>query len=608
MDLRRWNVRQVREVLESAGAFVPFARTGSAEWSALKKRLGAQVLAGLLADAEEDLAAPVPALPARLYAEFAETGRREGYEDAQRLRRNMLYRLVLAEWLEGDGRFVAAIENVAWARLEETNWAWPAHARQLDRFDHPTLDLAAAMTALDMAEIDYLVGEKLSPNLRSRLRVEVERRAIGPFLNRNDHWWLHTTPQKQVNNWTAVCVAGAVGAALYLEPDTGRLAEIVARGLHSLADYLETFDREGGSSEGPDYWTYGFGNYVVLAQLLHVRAGGAIDLLEGGYLRDIAQFPLRTMLGPGVWVSFSDSDHNPSFHPGLLSHLAGHLDLPGLTGLGMKNEFSVEGFNQFVWPLRQFAWPLADDAKPAVLGPHDWYDEMGWMISRLDPADPKAMRLAAKGGHNDEMHNQNDVGSFMVVAGGKVVLTDPGRGRYSKAYFGRDRYQNIFASSIGHSVPVVNGQEQAPGRTYAATVVEHIQSDAEDRLVLDMAAAYPAEADLAKLQRSVSLKRDVPGGVVALEDQFQFKAGAGAFQSVLVTPLAARIDGDAVLVGDPDAGVRIAFDAEALDVSFDLRPGQEKQYQPAVDLTRIVFSPRQQDRTGRVALEISPLT
>lgn len=606
MDLRRWNVRRVREVLEAAPAFVPFPRTGSAEWMALKGDLGGDVLANLLARAVDDAAVPFPALTGRLYAEFAETGRREGYEDAQRVRRNMLYRLTLAEWLEGEGRFVPALEDLAWARLEETNWAWPAHARELDAFNRPTLDLAAAMTALDLAEMDDLVGDRLSANLRSRLRVEVERRVVGPFLNRGDHWWLHTTPAKQVNNWTAVCVTGAVGAALYLEEDMGRLAEIVTRGLHSLADYLETFDREGGSSEGPDYWTYGFGNYVVLAQLLHARTGGAIDLLEGEYLRDIAQFPLRTVLAPGVWVSFSDSDHNPVFHPGLLSHLAGHLDLPGLRGLG-ANDFAVEEFNQFAWPLRQFAWALPKEAVSAQLGPHDWYDEMGWMISRLDFNDPASLRLAAKGGHNDEMHNQNDIGSFMVVSGGTVALTDPGRGRYSKAYFGPERYQNIFASSLGHSVPVVNGHDQAAGRAHAATVVEHVQSEAGDQLVLEMAAAYPAEAGLERLERRVALKRDVAGGVVTLEDHFGFNAGPGVFQSVLVTPLLARVDGDVVLVGEPGAGVRIAFDAEALAVEFDIRRAQEKQYQPSIDLTRIVFTPRQQDRAGRIALDISPL-
>ncbi|KKB80307.1 hypothetical protein VW35_07860 [Devosia soli] len=594
-------------MLENAPEFAPFPLTGSAEWLVLKDQLGADVLAHLVTEAEADAVADVPALPARLYHEFAETGRREGYEDAQRARRSMLYRLVLAEWLTGEGRFAAAIENVLWARLEETNWAWPAHARALDRFDHPTLDLAAAMTALDLAEIDYLVGEQLSANLRDRVRVEIERRVVGPFLNRNDHWWLHSTPQKQVNNWTAVCVAGAVGAALYLETDMGRLAEIVMRGLHSLADYLETFDREGGSSEGPDYWTYGFGNYAVLAHLLHARTGGALDLLEGNFIRDIAQFPLRTMLTEGVWVSFSDSDHNPSFHPGLLSLLAKQLDLPGLLGLGMKNDFGVSVFNQFIWPLRQYAWPLAK-AEPARLGLHDWYDEMGWMISRLDPNELKSLRLAAKGGHNDEMHNQNDVGSFMVVSGGKVVLTDPGRGRYSKAFFGPDRYQNIFASSLGHSVPVVNGHAQAEGRAHAAEVVDHVHNAAEDRLVLEMAAAYPAEADLAQLQRTVALKRDVPGGAVRLEDRYAFKSTEGEFQSVLVTPLSARAEGDALHVGEAGAGVRIDFDAGALEVAFDVRKTQEKQYQPAVDLTRIVFTPRQRSREGRVVLDISPLT
>src|SRR5690606_29457474 len=107
--------------------------------------------------------------------------------------------------------------------------------------------------------------------------------------------------------------------------------------------------------------------------------------------------------------------------------------------------FTVAHFNQFAWPLRQFAWPLPENPEPVRLARHDWYDEMAWMISRLEPDDPASLRLAVKGGHNDEMHNQNDVGAFMVVAGGTVVLTDPGRGRYSKSYFGPERYENLMA-------------------------------------------------------------------------------------------------------------------------------------------------------------------
>ena len=607
MDLRRWNVKHVRLVLETAPAFAPFVQRGADGMAELRAEVGAEAVAQLVASAEADMDEPIPALPAELYLDFLRTGRREGYEDAQRRRRNMLYRLTLAEWIEGAGRFIPAIENIAWARLEETNWAWPAHARTLDFPDRPTLDLAAAMTALDMAEMAYLVGQDFSPALTARIASEVDRRAIAPFLTRNDHWWLHTTPEKQVNNWTAVCVAGVVGAACYLETDLDRLAEIITRGLHSLADYLETFDSQGGSSEGPDYWSYGFGNYVVLAQLLHARSGGAIDLLADPRIREIAQFPLRTVLAPGLWVSFSDSDSNPTFHPGLLTHLAERLELPELTELGMRNDFTVDHFNQFAWPLRQFAWPLPE-AKARFAGTaHDWFEDMAWMIARLDPDDAGSLRLAAKGGHNDEMHNQNDVGSFMVVVGGEVVLTDPGRGRYSKAYFGPERYSNLMASSRGHSVPVVNGYEQAEGAARAAKVLHHAHGAEADRLELDMTAAYPAEAGLRSLTRSLVLDRAAPAGRVLLEDSFEFEAAEGRFESVLVTPLPARLENGVVHIGAGTTGLRVSYDRTALEVAFDRHEGVEKQYQPAVDLTRVVFTPSQQLRRGQVALEISPL-
>ncbi|MEO8683641.1 MAG: heparinase II/III family protein [Devosia sp.] len=594
-------------VLDTAPAFAPFGKDASSSLDAIRAQVGQQAIDALLARARTDATAPVPALPAELYFEYQRTGRREGYEDAQRQRRNMLYRLTLAEWLEQRGEFVAAIENLVWARLEETNWAWPAHARTLDFPDRPTVDLAAAMTGLDLAETDYLVGEKLSPSLRARLRSETNRRTIAPFLERNDHWWLHPTPARQVGNWTAVCVAGVVGAACYFETDLDRLAEIIARGLHSLADYLETFDSQGGSSEGPDYWSYGFGNYVVLAHLLHARTGGQIDLLADPMVREVAQFPVRTVLTQGLWASFSDSDSNASFYPGLLTHLAERLDLPALTELGMRNNFEVDHFNQFAWPLRQFAWPLPERNVAFGGTPHDWFGDMAWMISRLDPADPKSLRLAIKGGHNDEMHNQNDVGSLIVVSQGKIVLTDPGRGRYSKAYFGPDRYDNIMTSSRGHSVPVVNGYEQAAGADHAATVLSQSHEADGDTMAIDMAAAYPAAAGLTELRRTIAFDRQAPGGRIRLSDSFAFGNGGGDFQSVLVTPLGVDVGSGEVRIGDTEGGVLVAFDPSQVDVSTEHHAGVEKQYAPSVDLTRVLFASKGKAGQGEVALEITPL-
>ncbi len=206
------------------------------------------------------------------------------------------------------------------------------------------------------------------------------------------------------------------------------------------------------------------------------------------------------------------------------------------------------------------------------------------------------------------MHNQNDVGSFMLVSGGTVVLTDPGRGRYSKAYFGPERYQNLMASSRGHSVPVVNGYEQAEGASHRASVLDHVHGADEDRLSLDMAAAYPVEAGLAGLVRTLRFDRRAVAGRVLVEDAFEFAAGAGRFQSVLVTPMPVEIEGsDSLRIGRQGTGVRVVFDGAALAVDLDRHMGVEKQYQPAIDLTRVVFTPRQESRAGRIALEISPL-
>lgn len=606
-DLRRWNVRVVQEALVDAGGFTPFPRAEDrAAVEIVRRQVGEPAIAALLAQARVDVSTPIPALPAELYLDFQRTGRREPYEDAQRQRRNMLYRLALAEWLDGKGEFAAAVENLLWARLEETNWAWPAHACTLDFPDCPTLDLAAAMSGLDLAEIDYLLGARLGEAVRARISSEVQRRVITRFLTCHDHWWMHTTASRQVNNWTAVCVAGAVGAACYLVADDARLAEIIARGLASLADYLETFDSQGGSSEGPHYWSYGFGNFAVLGHLLAARTSGRIDLLDDAFVGEIARFPLRTILAPGLWASFSDSDANPQFHPGLLTYLADRLGLPELTELGMGNDFAVESFDQFIWPLRQFAWPLPPQVRDYSGADHDWFADLAWMISRFAPDDPGSLRLAIKGGHNAEMHNHNDVGTLIVAAGGKALITDPGRGRYSKAYFSPERYRNLMASSRGHSVPVVNGLEQAEGAERRALLLDHGHGADADWLVLEFAAAYPEDAGIGRLERRMLFDRRAPAGRIELVDTFAFREEApGRFQSVLITQGQVRIARGVVHISDGEAGLAVAFDSEAAAVSLEAHTGIEKQYAPSVDLTRIIFTAAER-HSGTLSLTITP--
>jgi len=604
--LARYNPIDIEHALRAASPPPPFPPAADrAAWAAIRAALPESDVAELIAAAERDAETPVPPLPATLWLEFLRAGRREGYQDPLGQRREMLANLVLAECLEGEGRFLDRVLDVAWALCEESSWAYPAHQHDLTDVARPHVDLSAAETALSLAHLDLLVGDLLDPALGRRIRHEVDRRCLTPYLLRHDHWWLYTSHRRGVNNWTAVCNAGVVGAALLLEPDPARLAEIVARGARSLDDYLATFDEDGGSTEGPGYWTYGFGYYTVLAHLIEQRTEGRVTFLDEPRIRDIARFPLRVMLSPGASVNFSDSDERRGFITPHLTFLARRLDLPDLMRLARAQP--PAGREQtLIWGLRRLVWrPDAEPAGRFVPATHDWFGGMMWMIARQDPADPAALVLAAKGGHNGEMHNQNDVGNVIVHVNGESVVADIGRGRYTRAYFGPERYEHLVNSSLGHSVPVPNGQAQSGGADAAAVLLDHAAADDTDTLALELAGAYPPAADLASLRRRVALHRRPAPGWVELVDAVRFGRGPGTFESVVTTLGEVAVEPEAVLLRGERGALRVRFEPAELEIRVDLVVEVDRAEGPT-DVRRVVFALPRPVEEGQIRLRFDP--
>lgn len=592
---------------QAAPKWPPFPPITDREaWQQVAEHLGEEETERRLATAEAAAAEPIPPLPATLFLEFQRTGQREGYQTPRARRRTMLQELAIAECLENQGRFLDAILNVAWAICEESSWVLPAHQGVLTDIHHPVIDLGAASTGLELAELDAILGATIDPALRKRIRDEVDRRLFTPYLTRHDHWWLHNTRVRTVNNWTAVCNAGVVGAALYLEQDEARLAEIIARAARSLDDYLSTFDEDGGSSEGPGYWGYGFGHYALLSHLIEERSAGEIRFLDGPYLRKIARFPAATVLSPGSYVNFSDCDADVVLEKSLLAYLARRVNLPELRALASAQ--STDGTRRDLsWELRRLFWRLPMAApEPFIPARHEWYGGMMWMISRYDPSDPQALVLAAKGGHNGEMHNQNDVGTFIVHVKQESVIPDVGRGRYTKDYFRERRYEHFVNSSFGHSVPVANGQLQQAGKEFGAALLEHSTSDATDILHLELAGAYPPASDLESLQRRFVFHRDPPGGWITLEDRVRFRSGPAPFESVLITFGQVELGVDALVIRGVRGKVRVGFDDNLVTPRVELHQGIDMPHGP-MDVRRIVFALSEPLQEAAVRLEIEPV-
>ncbi|MFH1568343.1 MAG: heparinase II/III family protein [Gemmatimonadota bacterium] len=174
-----------------------------------------------------------------------------------------------------------------------------------------------------------------------------------------------------------------------------------------------------------------------------------------------------------------------------------------------------------------------------------WLPEVQVMVAREQAGSAAGFCVAAKGGHNAESHNHNDVGTFIAFVDGEPVLVDAGVETYTARTFSAERYQIWTMQSAFHNLPTPGEAMQREGEAFAAAGVEWRGDEAEARLDLDIAGAYPPEAGLASWRRTVLLRR---GREVAVEDRWQLRDALPHLTCNLLTPCRAVLP---AVAGDP---------------------------------------------------------
>ena len=129
------------------------------------------------------------------------------------------------------------------------------------------------------------------------------------------------------------------------------------------------------------------------------------------------------------------------------------------------------------------------------------------MVARDEEGSTKGFYVAAKGGHNDESHNHNDIGNYVVYYDGQPLLIDVGRGTYTRKTFSDRRYEIWYNCSDYHNTPSVNGKTQPPGRQFSASDVQYKSARRYSQFDVDIAKAYPEDAAINSWKRTVRLNR-----------------------------------------------------------------------------------------------------
>jgi hypothetical protein len=136
-----------------------------------------------------------------------------------------------------------------------------------------------------------------------------------------------------------------------------------------------------------------------------------------------------------------------------------------------------------------------------------WLPGLQVMAARSHPDSEKDLYFAAKGGHNAESHNHNDVGNFIVYADGRPLLIDIGVENYTAKTFSSNRYDIWTMQSQYHNLPTINGVQQAAGREYHAQNPQFSSTASKVSFSLDIAGAYPANAKVRSWNRRITLDR-----------------------------------------------------------------------------------------------------
>ena len=452
---------------------------------------------------EQYLGKPWTVLPWTVFAENKQNGNRVNYEAICFEKRRQLAALVMAEIMEGEGRFMSNIIDGMGSFCEETWWGIPAHySKYIPLAEIQEVDLFNAETASLIVWTRYMLEKQFnafSPDICQRIDREIERRILIPALEK-DYWW-----KTAGMNWNPWICSNWLTCVLLCEKDEVRKAEAIAQIRKATQAFIDAYPEDGGCDEGPGYWDRAAASMFEVLRLLPDLIG------DSGKIRRMAAYTYKTYIGNDYCVCFADAHENKAVQQvnivypfGLWlgdktmrefgAYLGRQKDvLTNPAALYDKSgNFPTLGRELFF--LRHICEYIAEEPREPLLK-DVWLPDLQIMTARRG-----SLYVAMKGGTNGESHNHNDVGSFIVYANGEPLFIDPAVGEYTAATFSKDRYSIWTMQSQYHNLPQINNTDQKDGKQFAAKVISHKNG----QLCLDIAGAYPAEAAVRSWKRTVT--------------------------------------------------------------------------------------------------------
>ena len=559
-----------------------------------------------------------PVVKATDYLEIIRSGdRRQSVYSAPR---SALIALVMGELAEGKGRFIDQIVNGVWYYSEQTWWGWSAHLpppKGLPDIDNPSIDLGVGEISNILSWTWFLFHDefdKIHPLIAKRLKDEIMKKAVIPYYERDDFWWMGFDTSRTVNNWNPWTNHNMLTAILILENDQQQKAKGVQKVVRSLDAFIDVYPDDGGCDEGPSYWGRAGASLYQCIDLLKRATNNKFDVYDNQLIKNMGNFIYKAYINYPYFINFADADAKTGGRPQIIYSYGKDIKDPVMQSFGAflakKQDWGKETpggkIDEQIMQLIYLDEIENAKAENALISDF-WLPDLEVGGARDKAGSFDGFFFAAKGGHNAESHNHNDLGTFVMYFDGKPCLIDIGREKYTAKTFSSRRYEIWTMQSGYHQLPKINGVDQMQGREFVATN-STFSADAKKAVFLtDIANAYTDEAGVIKWVRSYHLDR---GKKFTISDNYELsEVGDEPTNLNFVTACSVKEKEPGVLTLAGDGfTMQMKYNAKALSPKIEVTEITDtglKRYWDTI--TRIVLEVKNPKRKGNNQIVITEI-
>lgn len=511
------------------------------------------------------------------YLDYNRTGARATMENPLNDNISAITTLFMAELAEGKGRFIDQLTNGVFAACEMTSWAASAHLPlQLARTPFPShneqiIDLVSGDIGSLFSWIYYFLHndfDKINPLIASRLRFEIQRKILDTYMSVDHLWWMafNYKPGDIVNNWNPWCNSNVLQSFALIESDPDKLAKAVYRTMISVDHFINYNNEDGACEEGPSYWGHAAGKLYDYLKVLYDITGGKISVFDEPIIKNMGEYISRAYVGNDWVVNFADASAKLRPDASLIYQYGKAVNSVEMMQFSafLKTKDTAEHAPQAGRDVfRAFQTLLFDKEGAEAKALHHTPDYTWYPQTQVVFVKEGSLFLAAKGGHNNESHNHNDIGSFNLYLDETPFLIDAGVGTYTRQTFGPERYSIWTMQSSYHNLPEINGYPQKFGAEFKAQAASY--NPKNKIFSLDIAKAYPQEAHVQKWIRTYQVQK----GQLIITDDFSVSNPQKSNRIHFLTRGAISKNEGRILIDISGKKMELKFDQKQFDAFLD---------------------------------------